>query len=100
MRTVIALLIAFSALLPLSCTPPGPDISNPEAMASYLCQRTKDVMDAAKEGNKDLENQILTEMEQLEEKMRNHHQDGFGEFQQKIGESLKSTCKIAAPNFE
>lgn len=100
MRTLLYILLMGGLPFLISCQPQGPDLNDPMAMADYLCQRTRDIIDAAQKGDKLREDEILTEMETLEEQMKALHQDDFDDFEAELGKCLKSNCKVAAPNFE
>lgn len=96
MKKVFVLFAFAAALTFTACGGGKPDLDNPESVAKFMCDKTKEMMDLAKdlEGNKDKIEALDKEMQAFEEEIEQHHKDGEKEFEGKVQEAFKKVCDI------
>jgi hypothetical protein len=96
MKKVFVLFAFAAALTFTACGGGKPDLDNPEAVAKFMCDKTKEMMELAKdlEGNKDKIEALDKEMQAFEEEIEQHHKDGEKEFEGKVQEAFKKVCDI------
>ncbi|MEM0997322.1 MAG: hypothetical protein AAGN35_09600 [Bacteroidota bacterium] len=95
-KAFVLFAFAAAAMTFTACGGGEPDLNNPEAVATYMCDKTKDMMEFAKdlEGNKDKIEALDKEMQAFEEKIEAAHKDDEQEFQEKVQEAFKKVCDI------
>ena len=93
----VFVLLAFVATVALtSCGGGKPDLDDPKAVASYMCDKTKEMMELAKdlEGNAGKIEAMEKEIEAFEEEIEQHHKDGEKAFEEKVQAAFKDVCDI------
>lgn len=101
MKKVFVLFAFASALVLTSCGGGKPDVNDADAVATYMCDKTKEMMDLAKdlEGNKDKIAALEKEMEEFEKELDEAHKEDKDEFGDKVEKSFKDNCDIKIPGM-
>lgn len=96
MKKVFVLFAFVATVVLTSCGGGKPDLGDADAVAKYMCDKTKEMMSLAKdlEGNASKIEALDKEMEAFEEEIEQHHKDGEKAFQEKVQEAFKKNCDI------
>lgn len=89
--------LAFAAMILFSACGGGkPDIEDPEAVAKWMCDKSKELIElsAKPEENEKAMEKIQEEMEELEEDIEQHHKANEREFEDKVEEAFKKVCDV------
>ena len=83
-----------------SCGEKETDLNDPESVADFICEKTQAMLDIAEENDLEKVAALQEEVQEMEEKVKAHHGDGFSEFMAKMESELTSSCELSSPNLQ
>ncbi len=93
--------MAIVATMMLTSCGSGPDLDDPKSIATWNCDKMKEMMDLIKDpvANASKIEALGTEVEAMEKDFKEHHGAKADEMQEKVEEALKEVCADFAASF-